>query len=209
MSDTSNKVSFGAGAILSPVPEVIVTCGTLDAPNAMTAAWTGTVNTVPPKVYVSIRKERYSYGIIAESGEFVINLTSEELVRAADYLGVRTGKNEQKLKTLGLSVSPSQKLSAPVLDASPLSIECRVDRVIPLGSHDMFIADVVAVDVQSSLIDENGRLCLDRARLTAYCHGEYFALGKKLGSFGFSVRKKRRQSNASRTAKPKKQPRSK
>ena len=186
----SPKQPFGIGAVLSPVPAVIVSCGSVDSPNAMTAAWTGTVNTIPPKLYISLRKERYSYEIIKATGEFVVNLTTRELVRAADYLGVRSGRNEDKLSHLGLSVSPSPKLGAPMLDKSPVSIECRVYKIIPLGSHDMFIADIVGVNVSPELIDESGQLRLDRAGLIAYCHGEYYALGEKLGSFGYSVRKK-------------------
>ncbi len=197
--NTSNKVPFGSGAILSPVPAVIVSCGSVDCPNAMTAAWTGTVNTSPPKLYVSIRRERYSYDIISQTGEFVINLVTRELTAAADYLGVRSGRNEDKLARLGLGVSKCQKVTAPMLDKSPVSIECRVDRVIPLGSHDMFIADIVAVNVNPELIDENGRLCLEKAGLIAYCHGQYYSLGQRIGSFGFSVRKKTKRRKKTQT----------
>mgnify|MGYP000220419623 FL=1 len=189
--NTSDKIPFGVGAILSPVPAVIVTCGTLQKPNALTIAWTGTLCSNPPKTYISVRPERYSYDIIKSSGEFCINLTTAELARATDYLGVRSGRNEDKLKRLGLSVSAAQAVSAPILDASPLSIECRVERIVPLGSHDMIIADIVAVDAAKELLDENGRLRLDKAGLLAYSHGEYFSLGRKVGKFGYSVRKKK------------------
>lgn len=188
--NTSDKVPFGAGTILSPVPAVIVTCGSLEKPNALTIGWTGIVNSSPPKTYISVRPERYSYNLIKESGEFVINLTTAELARETDYLGVRSGRNEDKLAKLGLTVSAAQNVSAPILDKSPVSIECRVERVIPLGSHDMFLADIVAVNVARELLDDSGRLCLEKAGLLAYSHGEYFALGKKLGSFGYSVRRK-------------------
>lgn len=190
--NTSNKTKLKGGAILGPLPAVIVTCGTCDKPNALTVAWTGTLNTIPPKTYISVRPERYSYDLIKNSGEFVINLTTEELVRATDYIGVRSGKNEDKLKAMGLSVSKANEVSAPVLEQSPVSIECRVSDIINLGSHDMFIADILCMNVASELIDENGRICLEKARLIAYSHGEYFALGKKLGSFGYSVRKKKK-----------------
>lgn len=187
--NTSDKIKLKGGAILAPVPAVIVTCGSVEAPNALTIAWTGTLNTIPPKIYISVRPERYSYNLIKESGEFVINLTTKSLVRVTDYLGVRSGKNEDKLKNLGLTVSKAQEVSAPVLDASPISIECRVSEVIPLGSHDMFVADVLCVNVAKELMDEKGRICLEKAGLIAYSHGEYFALGEKLGSFGYSVKK--------------------
>ena len=189
--NTSDKIPFGVGTILNPVPAVIVTCGTLEKPNALTIAWTGTLCSSPPKTYISVRPERYSYEMIKTSGEFCINLTTAELARATDYLGVRSGRNEDKLARLGLSVSAAQSVSAPILDASPLSIECRVDSIIPLGSHDMFIADIVAVDAARELLDEKGRLCLDKAGLLAYSHGEYYTLGKKVGKFGYSVRKKK------------------
>ena len=189
--NTSDKIPFGVGTILNPVPAVIVTCGTLEKPNALTIAWTGTLCSNPPKTYISVRPERYSYEIIKSSGEFCINLTTAELAKATDYLGVRSGRNEDKLARLGLSVSATQSVSAPILDASPLSIECRVDSIIPLGSHDMFIADIVAVDAARELLDEKGRLCLDKAGLLAYSHGEYYTLGKKVGKFGYSVRKKK------------------
>ncbi len=189
--NTSDKIPFGVGTILNPVPAVIVTCGTLEKPNALTIAWTGTLCSNPPKTYISVRPERYSYEIIKSSGEFCINLTTAELAKATDYLGVRSGRNEDKLARLGLSVSAAQSVSAPILDASPLSIECRVDSIIPLGSHDMFIADIVAVDAARELLDEKGRLCLDKAGLLAYSHGEYYTLGKKVGKFGYSVRKKK------------------
>lgn len=187
--NTSKKTTFKGSSILAPVPAVVVTCGTVDKPNALTIAWTGTINSIPPKTYISVRPERYSYDLIKESGEFVINLTTRELTRATDYLGVRSGKNEDKLNNLGLSVSPATQVSAPILDASPVSIECRVCDIISLGSHDMFVADVLAINVADELINENGKICLDKADLIAYSHGEYFALGKKLGSFGYSVKK--------------------
>ncbi len=189
--NTSDKIPFGVGTILNPVPAVIVTCGTVEKPNALTIAWTGTLSSNPPKTYISVRPERYSYEIIKSSGEFCINLTTAELARATDYLGVRSGRNEDKLRRLGLSVSAAQSVSAPILDASPLCIECKVERIVPLGSHDMFIADIVAVDAARELLDEKGRLRLDKAGLLAYSHGEYFALGKKVGKFGYSVRKKK------------------
>ena len=187
------KQHWKGGALLSPVPPVIVTCGTAEKPNALTVGWTGIINTIPPKTYISVRPSRYSYNLIKESGEFVINLPTERLVKSVDYIGCRTGAKEDKLSKCKLTVSASQKVSAPLLDQSPVNIECRVSEVISLGTHDMFLADIVGVNVDESLIDENGRLALEKANLLAYVHGEYYGLGKKLGSYGYSVRKKKKK----------------
>lgn len=176
---------------MAPVPAVMVSCGTMEKPNVLTVAWTGIVNSTPPKTYISVRSSRYSYEIIKESREFVINLTPSDLVRACDSCGVLTGAKVDKFKKFGLVKEKGQEVEAPLIGQSPLSLECRVTDVIPMGSHDMFLADIVAVDIDETLIDEEGKLHLDRAKLTAYAHGEYFALGKKIGSFGFSVKKKR------------------
>lgn len=177
---------------MAPLPPALITCGTMDNPNVMTAAWTGIINTRPPKTYVSIRPERYSYGLIKETGELVINLTTESLVRTADFCGVRSGRDLNKFEKCGITPIPSTAVSAPTLAESPLSIECKVFEVMELGSHHMFLLDVVAVTADERLMDKNGRLCLEKSGLAAYAHGEYFALGKKLGDFGFSVRKKKK-----------------
>lgn len=159
--------------------------------NALTIGWTGIINSHPPKTYISVRPSRYSYEMIKKSGEFVINLTTEELVRAADFCGVRSGKDMDKLEVCGLHTERASRVSVPLLSESPVSLECRVTDVVPLGSHDMFVADIVAVDVDEALIDGDGRLMLERAHLIAYAHGDYYALGRRLGDFGFSVRKKK------------------
>ena len=177
---------------MAPLPPALITCGTMENPNVMTAAWTGIINTRPPKTYVSIRPERYSYGLIKETGELVINLTTESLVRTADFCGVRSGRDLNKFEKCGITPIPSTAVSAPTLAESPLSIECKVFEVMELGSHHMFLLDVVAVTADERLMDKNGRLCLEKSGLAAYAHGEYFALGKKLGDFGFSVRKKKK-----------------
>ena len=177
---------------MAPLPPALITCGTMDNPNVMTAAWTGIINTRPPKTYVSIRPERYSYGLIKGTGELVINLTTESLVRTADFCGVRSGRDLNKFEKCGITPIPSTAVSAPTLAESPLSIECKVFEVMELGSHHMFLLDVVAVTADERLMDKNGRLCLEKSGLAAYAHGEYFALGKKLGDFGFSVRKKKK-----------------
>ena len=190
------KESWKGSVITSPLPPTLVTCGTLDCPNIFTVAWTGILNTHPPVTYISIRPERYSYEIIKQTGEFVINLTTEELVKAVDYCGVRSGRNTDKFNDMNLSVISGTTVSAPILEQSPINIECKVREIVKLGTHDMFIADITAVDVATELLDSNGRLALEKANLLAYSHGEYFALGKKLGSFGFSVKKKKKKNKS-------------
>ena len=184
------KIQWKGGALLAPVPPALVTCAHGDKQNILTVAWTGIVNTIPPKTYISVRPSRYSYELIRNSGEFAINLTPRELIRAADFCGIHTGAKINKFERCKLSVEPASKISCPILSDSPLTLECRVTDIIPLGSHDMFLADIVAVDVDESLVDEHGKLHLDRAGLAAFAHGEYYELGKKLGTFGFSVSKK-------------------
>ena len=185
-----SKVTWKGGALLAPVPPCMVTCGTEENPNIITVAWTGIVNTHPPKTYISVRPSRHSYKLIRESGEFGINLTTASLVRHADFCGIHTGAKMNKFERCGLHTEPATTLSCPMLLESPLSLECRVTDVIPLGTHDMFLADIVAVNVAEELLDEKGKLCLHRADLAAFAHGDYFSLGKRLGSFGFSVKKK-------------------
>lgn len=187
------RVTWRGGALLAPVPPALVSCGTEEEPNVLTVAWTGILSTVPPRTYISVRPQRYSHGLIRAGGEFVINLCTEELVRAADFCGMYTGRKVDKLARTGLHAIPSTAVACPSIAESPLSLECRVFDVIPLGSHDMFLADIVAVTADDALLDKNGKLHLDRAGLAAYAHGEYFALGRKLGSFGFSAVKKKRK----------------
>ena len=179
------RQTWRGGAMLAPVPPAMVSCGTEEKPNILTIAWTGIISTVPPRTYISVRPERFSHGLIRESGEFVINLCPASLVRAADFCGMYTGAKVDKFARLGLHPLPSQKVSAPSIAECPLSLECRVFEVKELGSHDMFLADIVAVTVDEALLDQNGKLRLDRAELAAYAHGDYYALGRRLGSFGF------------------------
>lgn len=190
-----SKQKWKGGALLAPVPPAMVSCGTLEAPNVLTVAWTGIINTQPPKTYISVRPSRYSYNLIKESGEFVINLTTRELVRAADYCGVHSGAHKDKFKVCSLTAEPSTELSAPSIAESPVSLECKVFDVIELGTHHMFLADIVSVGVDEKCIDEAGKLRLDKCALAAYAHGDYFELGKKIGSFGFSVKKKHKHKN--------------
>lgn len=185
-----SKQIWKAGTLLSPVPPALVSCGTLEKPNVFTAAWTGIINSGPAMTYVSIRPERYSYGLIKESGEFVLNLTTTALVPIADFCGVKSGRDIQKFDECKLTADPAMHVAAPIVRQSPVNLECRVTQVMPLGTHDMFMAEILAVHVDDSLIDENGKMHLDKAGLAAYAHGEYFALGEKLGTFGYTVRKK-------------------
>ena len=195
------KQHWPGGALLGPVPPALVSCGTVDNPNALTVGWTGIINTQPPKTYVSIRPERYSYNLIKESGEFVINLPTEKIVKAVDYCGCRSGAKENKIEKCSLTVSQGVKVSAPMIDQSPINLECRVTEIVHLGSHDMFLADIVGVNVDEKLLDENGRLVIAKAGLCAYAHGGYYALGKQIGDFGFSVRRKSVQKRRNQQAK--------
>lgn len=185
------KVFWTGGTLLSPVPPVMVTCGTIESPNIITIGWTGIVNTKPPMTYISVRPERYSYDIIKQNGEFAINLTTSKLVKKADFCGVKSGENVDKFGRCGLHAIPAKKIRAPLIEESPLSLECVVKQVISLGSHDMFLAEIVGADIDERYIDSKGKLNLQQCGLAAYAHGEYFALGRKLGDFGFSVRKKK------------------
>ncbi|MBQ2967799.1 MAG: flavin reductase family protein [Clostridia bacterium] len=185
------KVQWKGGALLAPVPPALISCGTVENPNVLTVAWTGIINTQPPKTYISVRPERYSYDLIKNSGEFVINLPTRELVKAVDFCGVKSGKDTDKFKVTGLTAMPCSTVSAPQLEQSPLSLECKVFDCIELGTHHMFLADITAVNADEKLLDPNGRLALEKANLIAYAHGDYFELGKRLGDFGFSVRKKK------------------
>ena len=188
-----SKVVWKASPLIAPVPAVLVSCGSVEKPNALTIAWTGIINSDPPMTYISVRPERHSYNIIKESGSFVINLVPRSLVRATDFCGVRTGAKMDKFKKLKLTAKEASVVSAPLIEESPVNLECEVVEIKKLGTHDMFIANIKAVQVDENYIDDNGKLRLDKCRLVAYCHGEYFDLGKKLGNFGFSVKKKKRK----------------
>ena len=186
------KHVWRGGNMLYPLPAVMVSCADASgASDIVTVAWTGTICTNPPMLYVSIRPERASYRLIRESGEFVVNLTTRRLQRACDWCGVRSGRDYDKWAECGLTPAPAAKLElAPVIAESPVNIECKVTEVKELGSHHMFLASVEAVQVDESLVDARGCLNLASAGLTAYSHGEYFELGQRLGTFGYSVRKK-------------------
>lgn len=198
-----SKYAFKPGNMLYPLPAVMVSCqypGAHDPecpdpalqgkPNIITVAWAGTVCTNPPMLSISVRPERYSYHMIETSGEFVVNLTTEALVRATDYCGVRSGREVDKFKEMHLTPLPSREVSVPGIAESPVNIECKVREIKPLGSHSMILADVVAVTIDDTYMDEKGKFHLNRTGLVTYSHGEYFLLGQKLGTFGYSVAKK-------------------
>ncbi len=189
------KTALKAGTLLYPLPAVIVTCGAMDIDfNMITISWTGTVCTNPPMCYISVRPERHSYPIIKKYGEFVINLTTKDMARNTDWCGVRSGKDFNKFAETKFTPIPAQKVKAPLIAESPINIECVVNQIITLGSHDMFIADVVAVNASDELIDsQTGTLDLAKAKPICYSHGFYYVLGDCIGKFGFSVQKKKRK----------------
>lgn len=179
--------------MLYPLPAVMLSCQREnEKPNIITVAWAATVCTSPAMLSVSVRPERYSYGIIQETGEFAVNLVTKKLARAADYCGVKSGRNVDKFQEMKLTPGKPEHIFAPVIEESPVNIECRVEKILPLGSHDLFLARVLGVQVEERYLDEDGRLNLHRCGLVAYSHGEYFELGEKIGTFGYSVKKKRR-----------------
>ncbi len=184
------RLIWKSGTMIYPVPAVMVTCGDMEKSNIITIAWTGIINTDPAMTYISVRKERYSHEIISENMEFVINLVPRNLVKALDYSGVRSGKNEDKFEKLGLTKEKAQNVKAPLIKESPVCLECKVEKVVELGSHDMFVAKILSVDVDDKYLDENGKFDMEKCDLVAYSHGQYYALGDRLGKFGFSVEKK-------------------
>ena len=192
--EKASYVSFPPSTLLNPTPVVLVSCAEKEHPenrNMVTAAWAGTVNSEPPMVSVSLRKERYSHGLISGSGEFVINLVDEAMCRAVDFCGVRSGRDTDKSAETGLRYGPAEGLTvAPAVEGAPASLSCRVKQVIPLGSHDLFLAEVVGIRVRQDLLDEKGSLRLDQAHLVAYSHGLYQKLGDVMGFFGWSVARK-------------------
>ena len=192
MKSPQNKRTLKPSSILNPVPVVMVSCGeTMDEYNIITVAWTGTVCSNPPMCYISMRPERHSYDIIKRTGQFVINLVTTDLVSRTDWCGVRSGKKYNKFLETDLTPVKASKIKAPLIYECPVNIECEVKQIIPLGTHDMFLAEVVAIHADERLFDrKTDELQLYKANLAAYSHGQYFGLGKILGKFGFSVQKK-------------------
>lgn len=184
------KEIWKPGNMLYPLPVVMVSLADRTGRNnIITLAWVGTVCSDPPMVFVSVRPERYSYHILKETGEFVINLTTKSLVYATDYCGVKSGRDVDKFQEMKLTALPASKVKAPLIGESPVNLECVVREVKPLGSHDMFLAEVVAVHADEKYMDEKRKFCLDRAEPIVYSHGTYFGCGEQLGTFGYSVRK--------------------
>ncbi|PAB60642.1 flavin reductase family protein [Anaeromicrobium sediminis] len=187
-----SKTTWKPGNMIYPVPAVMVSCGNNEENyNIITIAWTGTICTNPPMAYISIRPERHSYDIIKETGEFVINLTTEQLTRATDYCGVKSGRDVNKFKEMNLTPEKATQVSAPLIGESPVNIECKLKEIVKLGSHDMFIGEVVAVNVDDYYMDEKGKFHLDKARPICYSHGQYYSLKESIGHFGYSIKKKK------------------
>ena len=184
-----SKTVWKPGTFIYPIPAVMVSCGTMEKANIMTVAWTGILNTNPATCYISVRPERYSHDIIKKEGEFVINLTTKELAYATDWCGVKTGAKVDKFKEMRLNKEKANFVKAPLIKESPISIECKVKEIVPLGSHDMFISEVLSIDVDEKYIDKKGAFDISKCDLIAYANGGYYPLGKKIGKFGFSVKK--------------------
>ena len=184
-----SKIQWKPGTMVYPLPVIMVSCGTMDKSNIITVAWTGTICTDPAMTYISIRPERYSYNIIKETGEFVINLTTKDLAYATDWCGVKSGANCDKFLEMNLSKEKCNFVSCPMIKESPVTIECRVKEIKELGSHHMFLAEVLAVNADEKYFDETGRFCLEKCDLITYSHGQYYTLGENIGKFGFTVKK--------------------
>lgn len=188
-----SRTIWKPGTFIYPLPVVMVSCGDMENSNIITVAWTGILNTNPAMCYISVRPERYSYNIIKESKEFVINLTNKDLVYKVDWCGVKSGAKVDKFKEMNLTKEKAQNVKCPIIKEAPVAIECRVKEIKKLGSHDMFVAEVLSIDADSKYIDENGAFDISKCDLITYANGKYFILGKQVGKFGFSVQKKKRK----------------
>lgn len=193
-----SKVTWKAGNFIYPIPAVLVSVGTMEKSNIITVAWTGTINTNPAMLYISVRKERFSYNIIKKQKEFIINLTNEDLAYATDFCGVKSGKDIDKFEALKLTKQKANFVKCPMIEESPVSIECKVISENDLGSHTMFCAEVKAINVDDKYIDKNGSFDISKCKLIAYSNGGYYSLGRKIGKFGFSVQKKKKKSKNSK-----------
>ena len=199
------KVSMKPGTMLNPVPAVMVTCGNEEEQNIITIAWTGIINSEPPITYVSVRKSRHSHHLISESGEYVINLTTENLAKATDFCGVRSGRDLDKFKETGLTPEDAEIVNCKMIKESPVNLECKVLEVKEYPTHDMFIAEIVKVHADEKYFDEKGRICLDQAGMLSYNHGEYFGLKRNpIGKFGYSVMKPKTRKRINREKQSKK-----
>ena len=188
-----SKVTWKPGTFLYPLPVVMVSCGTMEESNIITVAWTGIINTDPAMVYISVRPTRHSYNMIKESGEFVINLTTKDLTYATDWCGVKTGAQVDKFKEMHLTKEKAKFVKCPMIKESPVSVECKVKEIKELGSHHMFVAEVLAINADEKYIDEKGAFDISKCDLIAYSNGNYYSLGKKIGRFGFSVQKNKKK----------------
>ena len=186
-----SKTMWKPGTFIYPIPAVMVSCGDFENSNIITVAWTGIMNTNPAMVYISVRPERYSYNLIKESGEFVINLTTEQLAFATDWCGVKSGANVDKFKEMKLTKQKANFVKCPMIEESLVSVECKVKEIKELGSHHMFVAEVLAINADDKYIDENGAFDISKCGLIAYANGGYYSLNKKIGKFGYSVQKKK------------------
>lgn len=196
-----SKISWKPGTMLFPLPPVMVTCGDMEKPNVLTIAWTGIINSEPPLTYISVRPTRYSHKLIKESGEFVINISTLELAKACDFCGVKSGKNTDKIKEMGLELEPCSKVKAPMLKKAPVSLECKVIEEKSFGTHDMFMAEIVNVNIDDKYLEEDNRLALEKAGLLVFAHGRYYTMGRDLGGFGFSVDKTKENKTKPRKSK--------
>ena len=184
------KITWKGGTFVYPLPAVMISCGDMKNSNIITVAWTGIINTNPAMCYISVRPERFSHELIKKNGEFVINLTTKELARATDWCGVKSGRDFDKFKEMGLTKEKATVVKSPMIAESPISVECKVDKIVPLGSHDMITAKIVAINVSDKFVNEKGAFDISKCDLMAYANGGYYPLGKKIGQFGFSVMKK-------------------
>ncbi len=187
-----SRTIWKPGTFIYPLPAVMVSCGDMETSNIITVAWTGIINTNPAMCYISVRPERYSYHLIKEKGEFVINLTNEKLAYATDWCGVKSGANVDKFKEMHLTKEKAKYIKCPIIKESPVAIECRVKEIKELGSHHMFVADVLAIDADNQYINENGAFDITKCNLISYANGKYFSLGRPIGKFGYSVQKKKK-----------------
>ena len=188
-----SKTMWKPGTFIYPLPAVMVSCGDMEKSNIITVAWTGILNTDPAMVYISVRPSRYSYNMIKESGEFVINLTTKDLAYATDWCGVKTGAKIDKFKEMKLTKEKAKFVKCPMIKESPVSVECKVKEIRELGTHHMFLAEVLAINADEKYIDEKGAFDISKCDLIAYSNGNYYTLGKKIGRFGFSVQKKKKR----------------
>ena len=186
-----SKVTWKSGTFIYPLPAVMVSCGTMEESNIITVAWTGIINTDPAMCYISVRPTRHSYEMIKKTGEFVINLTTKDLAYATDWCGVKTGAKVDKFKEMKLTKEKANFVSCPMIKESPVSVECKVKEIRKLGSHHMFVAEILGINADEKYINENGAFDISKCDLIAYANGGYYSMGKKLGKFGFSVKKKK------------------